>query len=663
MATSTTESFSQDGHGCSICLDKFTSPRQLPCLHSFCEHCLQDYITAKAGSTDTIFEEFMCPVCRAVTRPANKERPVREWASLFPNSPFPLMGKSKVERSCEVCSNSSDTSSILAKKLCVVCEEFMCDNYAMCHKNMKITKSHQIIGIEQLESNPQTRFKFLEGFGCPEHDNEDIKFYCRSHETACCGTCFFLHHKACSNVLQLKESLPSLLKEINANKLIEEMQKFEDHLNNFMEMNEETIGKTESHVNSISLEIGDIRKKLNTLLDDIEKMVKLEGNRIYKEWLIRKQEQNHQCQSLLNAIRNSQALVETVVHFGSDTQIFLVTRKTMKQLKYYSDQIREKFERVDNIRISLELDSNMKAVLMKDALGLVKIECQQETKDLQCTNLMIPLKKQTVELSRAIDIQCPNLKYPLYYGIVQLPDGYTILADYNNKTCCLFDSSHNFITSYNLPGNPYGMCLIGDNEVAVTIPNMKTVQFLTISDGSITETGMVAAKYRTQGVDSLTREEIIVSGHCGNAPISTKCYWSLITRNGNVKIHHEFDCKRTLCAHVAVDASKSRVYISVTNANAVYCFGLIDGKQYFIYSSKDLVHPWGIALDREYNVFIVGSQSNNIHKLSPSGVTLEIITCGVLENPKGISFNHSKDNFVITSEKGTTRKLHYFLLK
>ncbi|KAL3891828.1 hypothetical protein ACJMK2_004074 [Sinanodonta woodiana] len=662
MATSTTESFSQDGHGCSICLDKFTSPRQLPCLHSFCEHCLQDYITAKAGSNDTIFKEFMCPVCRAVTRPANKEKPVREWASLFPNSPFPLMGKSKVERSCEVCSNSSDTSSILAKKLCVVCEEFMCDNCAMCHKNMKITKSHQIIGIEQLESNPQTRFKFLEGFGCPEDDNEDIKFYCRSHETACCGTCFFLHHKACSNVLQLKESLPSLLKEINAHKLIEDMQKFEDHLNNFMEMNEETIGKTESHVNSISLEIGDIRKKLNTLLDDIEKMVKLEGNRIYKEWLIRKQEQNHQCQSLLNAIRNSQALLETVVHFGSDTQKFLVTRKIMKQLQCYSDQIQEKFERVDNIRIRLELDSNMKGVLTKDAIGLVKIEYQEKAKNLQCTSPTTPLKVRTMELFRVIDIQCPNAKYPLCYGIVQLPDGHIIVADNKNMSCCLFDSSHNFITSYNLPGNPYGMCLIGDNEVAVTIPNMKTVQFLTISGGSITETGMVTAKYKPQSVDSLTREEIIVSGHCGNT-FSTKCYWSVITRNGNVKIHHEFDCQLTFCAHVATDMSKSRVYISVSDANAVYCFGLTDGKQYFVYSSKDLVYPWGIALDREDNVFIVGSWSKNIHKLSPSGVTLEIITCGIPRNPKVISFNHSKDSFIITGGKGTTRRLHYFLHK
>ncbi|KAL3891830.1 hypothetical protein ACJMK2_004076 [Sinanodonta woodiana] len=100
MATAITDSSFKDGHGCSICLDEFTFPRQLPCLHSFCEHCLQDYIIANAGSNDAAFEEFMCPICRAVTVPANKEKMVEEWASvyMYPHGPFPLVGKSKVER-------------------------------------------------------------------------------------------------------------------------------------------------------------------------------------------------------------------------------------------------------------------------------------------------------------------------------------------------------------------------------------------------------------------------------------------------------------------------------------------------------------------------------------------------------------------------------------
>ncbi|XP_033761117.1 tripartite motif-containing protein 2-like [Pecten maximus] len=32
---------------CSICLQTFTSPKFLPCLHTFCEHCLQGWIEAQ----------------------------------------------------------------------------------------------------------------------------------------------------------------------------------------------------------------------------------------------------------------------------------------------------------------------------------------------------------------------------------------------------------------------------------------------------------------------------------------------------------------------------------------------------------------------------------------------------------------------------------------
>ncbi|KAL3891713.1 hypothetical protein ACJMK2_003963 [Sinanodonta woodiana] len=663
MATAVIDYSYKDSNGCSICLDGFSSPRQLPCLHSFCEHCLRDYITQKASSTDKTFEEFMCPVCRAITRPTNKECPVTEWASLFPNSLFPLVNKSKVERSCEVCLNSSDSSNNLAKKFCIVCEEFMCENCAEYHKKMKMTKGHQLITTDDLENNPENRVRFREGFGCYEHDSEDIKFYCRSHETACCSTCSFLHHKSCQNVLELKQSLPGLLKEMNTQTIMEQMQKLEAHLKEFMKTNESNISILESYVNSLSVQISNIRKKLNALLDDIEKMVKIEGNRIYKEWLIRKEEQNHQCQSLISAIRNSQALVETVSQYGSDTQKFLVNSKTMTQLYSYSDRIRETFEIVDTIKIRLDLDSNLKDVLSKDAITLLKIACQEEAKDLHCSCLMIPLQQQNMVLSRVIDVHRPGLISPMFFGIVHLPNGCIVLADAKNKACYLYDSTYNFIASHTLPGNPAGLCLIGGNEVAITLTDTNSVKFLSLRDRSIVDTGTVSTKYKCFGVGAITLEEILVSGHCGARGGSGKCYWSVITRNGNVKIHHEFDCPRTYNAYAALDVSKSRVYISVSGGNAVYCYGLTDGKKHFIYLSSDLKYPTGVAVDRDGSVYVVGNGSNNIHKLSPKGVVLQVITSGVPDKPTGISFSDIRDHFIITNTGGMCSKLHYFEYK
>ena len=48
---------------CSVCSVIFTDPKQLPCLHSFCLHCLKQWHRTSHGG-DTIRR----PKCQAVTR-------------------------------------------------------------------------------------------------------------------------------------------------------------------------------------------------------------------------------------------------------------------------------------------------------------------------------------------------------------------------------------------------------------------------------------------------------------------------------------------------------------------------------------------------------------------------------------------------------------------
>lgn len=47
---------------CSICFQPYNRPKALPCLHTFCEGCLRDYITSRFEDTG----QFPCPLCRQV---------------------------------------------------------------------------------------------------------------------------------------------------------------------------------------------------------------------------------------------------------------------------------------------------------------------------------------------------------------------------------------------------------------------------------------------------------------------------------------------------------------------------------------------------------------------------------------------------------------------
>lgn len=58
------EKLQEEFLSCKICLEPFSRPKALPCLHTFCEHCLTDYVRRNPGDKAGWFP---CPMCRKDT--------------------------------------------------------------------------------------------------------------------------------------------------------------------------------------------------------------------------------------------------------------------------------------------------------------------------------------------------------------------------------------------------------------------------------------------------------------------------------------------------------------------------------------------------------------------------------------------------------------------
>ena len=75
------ESLIQSVIKCPICLEAYDDPRMLPCLHSFCQKCLNGYIeNCRMGPNQNY---FTCPVCREEIYPPHPYRPVYQWSKQF----------------------------------------------------------------------------------------------------------------------------------------------------------------------------------------------------------------------------------------------------------------------------------------------------------------------------------------------------------------------------------------------------------------------------------------------------------------------------------------------------------------------------------------------------------------------------------------------------
>ena len=110
---------------CPVCYNRFTNPKQLPCLHSFCFHCLQN-IQATSGIRDTI----LCPECRrSFTIPGNGDLDTLP-TNFRLNSLLDALPVTECKTSGIKCGNCEKTRRESA--YCFTCGFFWCDDH--CQK-------------------------------------------------------------------------------------------------------------------------------------------------------------------------------------------------------------------------------------------------------------------------------------------------------------------------------------------------------------------------------------------------------------------------------------------------------------------------------------------------------------------------------------------------
>ncbi|KAJ8412512.1 hypothetical protein AAFF_G00128480 [Aldrovandia affinis] len=126
---------------CSICLDHYHNPKVLPCLHTFCERCLQNYIPPQSLT-------LSCPVCRQTSILPEKGVAALQNNFFITNLMEVLQRDPECSRP-EACSVLESVSAAAAgKPLC-----------------------------------------------CPNHEGKVMEFYCESCETAMCLECTEGEHR------------------------------------------------------------------------------------------------------------------------------------------------------------------------------------------------------------------------------------------------------------------------------------------------------------------------------------------------------------------------------------------------------------------------------------------------------------------------------------
>lgn len=175
---------------CPLCLETVNDPKTLPCLHSFCLHCLDKLATFARRQLRTTIK---CPVCLTLF-----QIPEEDTFSGFPTS-FHLNrlvdilalkdGKTEGQR-CDSCEENNAVTCY-----CFVCQSFLCTACLEAHQRLKTTRGHRNVLIEKLQVQ-DVKALIQRPVMCTEkyHQNEALEYFCQDCKVCICMKCGFVNH-------------------------------------------------------------------------------------------------------------------------------------------------------------------------------------------------------------------------------------------------------------------------------------------------------------------------------------------------------------------------------------------------------------------------------------------------------------------------------------
>ena len=394
-----------DEVSCSVCMCTFTDPKQLPCLHSFCLHCLNGI-----QRTSGVRGKITCPECRRQFQIPRSGNPSELPTNFRINSLLDVLAIKECSAANVKCGNCDKRSA--QTLYCFQCCSFWCEECILGHNIIRTNKEHKTLALKDFQDQDIEAVLKRPAFCQKElHEKEELKFFCKNCKVAICNSCAMTLHEGHGKMLlqeatyARKTKINSMIKSLK-DKVLEKREMVEQFNKKSMEVQAKVADVKSQVQTNVDQMIAIIEARKQDVFDAVDNQAK----KSLKTLSQKKGEAENQVKIIESAIEQTESLMKR--NFSTEILAFNETFDNILQ----EQDTQENRDTESIARFSFTKSEKLINVLNSEGIGNVKTvfsesKPQQSAAKGKESSKVIDGNKRTNVRDRLLEAQVQTKRY------------------------------------------------------------------------------------------------------------------------------------------------------------------------------------------------------------------------------------------------------------
>ena len=290
---------------CPVCMCMFTTPKQLPCLHSFCLNCLNGI-----QRTSGIHDKITCPECRKQFDIPRSGNPSEFPTNFRINRLLDVLAIKECNTAGVKCGNCDKRSA--ETLYCFQCCSFWCAECISAHNIIRANKQHKTLALKDFQDQDIEAVLKRPAFcQTKNHENKELEFFCKVCQLAICNACAVTEHEGHKKVI-LETAANE--KKLQIASRIKSLKDIEQEKRNQVE-------KIEQDSMEVQVQVADVKGKVQTSAEQLIAIIEAKKQDIFnavdnqahdslKGLALKKDQIEDELKKIQSAIKRTETLLE-----------------------------------------------------------------------------------------------------------------------------------------------------------------------------------------------------------------------------------------------------------------------------------------------------------------------------------------------------------------